>query len=131
MTTRFKVFRTLLGATAMLLMAALLWLVPASAQTTTGTILGTVHDQTGAVLPGANITIRNVDTGLTRSSVTDERGAYRVPALNVGTYEVQVEMSGFQRAVRQGITLTVGREAVVDMTMNVGDVSEEIGRAHV
>ena len=59
-------------------------------------------------------------------SVTDERGAYRVPALNVGTYEVQVEMSGFQRAVRQGITLTVGREAVVDMTMNVGDVSEAV-----
>lgn len=96
------------------------------AQSTTGTILGTAKDQTGAVLPGVSINIRNVETGITRASVTGDRGEYRVPALGVGIYEVQAELAGFQRAVRQGITLTVGREAVVDLTMNVGDVSEQV-----
>src|SRR5581483_11175632 len=66
------------------------------AQGTTGTILGTVKDQTGAVLPGVNITIKNVDTGISRSVTTGSRGEYRVPALNVGTYEVTAEMQGFQ-----------------------------------
>src|SRR5690349_17993244 len=104
----------------LLLLATLVGMrVSVFAQTTTGTILGTVKDQTGAVLPGANITIRNVETGITRTSVTGDRGEYRVPALNVGTYEVHAELAGFQRAVRQGITLTVGREAVVDMSLNV------------
>ncbi len=106
---------------AALVLPAALW-----AQSTTGTILGTVKDQTGAVLPGVSINIRNVETGITRASVTGARGEYRVPALNVGSYEVQAELAGFQRAVRQGITLTVGREAVVDLTMNVGDVSEQV-----
>src|SRR3989338_3357020 len=74
----------------------------------TGTILGTVKDQTGAVLPGASISIRNVETGSSRTTVSGSRGEYRVPALNVGTYEVQAELSGFQTGIRQGITLTVG-----------------------
>jgi hypothetical protein len=92
----------------------------------TGTILGAVKDQTGAVLPGTSITVRNVETGISRTSVTGSRGEYRVPALNVGTYEVQAELSGFQTGVRQGITLTVGREAVVDFTLTVGNVAEQV-----
>ena len=92
----------------------------------TGTILGTVKDQTGAVLPGASISIRNVETGSSRTTVSGSRGEYRVPALNVGTYEVQAELSGFQTGIRQGITLTVGREAVVDFALNVGNVTEQV-----
>jgi hypothetical protein len=92
----------------------------------TGTVLGTVKDQTGAVLPGASITIRNVETGISRTTVSGGRGEYRVPALNVGTYEVQAAMTGFQTGVRQGITLTVGREAVVDFSLSVGSVAEQV-----
>src|SRR3970040_1024918 len=90
-----------------------------NAQVTTGTILGTARDQTGAVLPGAAITVRNVETGISRTGVTGSRGEYRFPALAVGNYEVHAELTGFQAGVRQGITLTVGRKAVVDFVLNV------------
>jgi hypothetical protein len=92
----------------------------------TGTILGTVKDQSGGVLPGASITVRNVETGIGRNTVSGSRGEYRVPALNVGTYEVHAEMNGFQSGLRQGITLTVGREAVVDFALSVGNVAEQV-----
>jgi carboxypeptidase family protein len=107
------------------LLAAGLWSDSLMAQNT-GTILGTVKDQSGAVLPGANITIKNVETGISRTAVSGSRGEYRVPALNVGTYEVQAEMQGFQTGVRQGITLTVGREAVIDFSLTVGNVTEQV-----
>ena len=92
----------------------------------TGTILGTVKDQTDAVLPGAAVTITNVETGISRTAVTGSRGSYRVPALNAGTYTVQATMTGFQTGIRQGINLTIGREAVVDVVLNVGDVTEQV-----
>ncbi|MBI1955761.1 MAG: TonB-dependent receptor [Acidobacteria bacterium] len=96
------------------------------AQVTTGTILGAVSDSTGAVIPGANVTIRNVETGISRTSTTDMAGRYRAPQLGVGTYEVTAEATGFQTIVRSGITLTVGREAVVDFSLQVGAVAERI-----
>src|SRR5437773_11958955 len=84
----------------------------ALAQGTTGMILGTVSDTTGAAIPGATLTLRNVDTGFTRTVSTDEAGRYRAPQLALGRYEVTTELAGFQSEVRTGITLTVGREAV-------------------
>ncbi|MBI4464390.1 MAG: carboxypeptidase regulatory-like domain-containing protein, partial [Acidobacteria bacterium] len=96
------------------------------AQVTTGTILGAVSDSTGAVIPGATVTVRNVETGISRTITTDAAGRYRVPQLGVGSYEVTAETAGFQTVVRSGITLTVGREAVVDFALQVGAVSEKI-----
>src|SRR5712692_3654904 len=96
----------------------------AFAQVTTGAISGTVHDATGAVIPGASITIRNLDTGITRNLLSDEAGRYRAPELPLGNYEVRAELSGFQTAVRRGIELTIGREAIVDMSLQVGSVAE-------
>ena len=93
---------------------------------TTGTILGTVTDQTDAVLPGAGVMVTNVETGIARSTVADDRGAYRVTNLPPGTYEVQASLAGFQTAVRSGITLTIGREAAVDFTLQVGDVTQQV-----
>ncbi|MBI4458891.1 MAG: TonB-dependent receptor, partial [Acidobacteria bacterium] len=98
----------------------------ALAQVTTGTILGTVADPTGAVIPGSTITIRNVETGITRTVATDAGGRYRVQQLGLGDYEVTAESAGFQTVVRSGITLTVGREAVVDFSLQVGAVTERI-----
>ena len=73
-----------------------------------GTINGTVSDSTGAVIPGATVTVRNVETGMTRALTTDERGRFAAPQLQVGNYEVSTTAPGFQTSVRRGITLTVG-----------------------
>lgn len=91
-----------------------------------GTISGRIEDQSGAVLPGASVTVKNLDTSVSRTSITDEAGRYYAPNLSLGQYEVRVEMPGFSTAVRSGIHLTVGREAVVNLQMRVGQVSEDI-----
>ena len=96
------------------------------AQVTTAAIFGTVKDDSGAVLPGVSVTVRHVDTGKSRSMVTDDEGRYNAPELDLGDYEVQAELSGFQTTVRSGITLTLGREAAVDMVLKVGEISEKI-----
>ena len=106
--------------------AALLMATSAPAQVPTATILGMIQDETGAVLPGATVTAKNVETGIARSLVTGADGRYRIPQLSLGAYEVQVQMTGFETAVRSGITLTLGREAVVDVTMRVGAVTETV-----
>lgn len=98
----------------------------ALAQVTTGTISGTVKDSTGAVVPGAAITLKDVDTGLTRRVTSDSAGRYRAPQLALGNYEVTTEAAGFQTLVRTGIAITVGREATLDFTLQVGTVSQQI-----
>jgi hypothetical protein len=96
------------------------------AQGNAATVLGNVKDQSGAVLPGANITITNIETGINRTAVTGARGEYRVPALQPGSYEVKIELTGFQSEVRKGITLSVGQEASIDFTLSVGNVAESV-----
>jgi hypothetical protein len=98
----------------------------ARAQDTTGTILGTIGDASGAVLPGVTVTVKNTDTSQSRTIVTDEGGRYRVPLLAPGHYEVTAQLSGFQTMVRSGITVTVGQQAVVDARLSLGNVSESI-----
>jgi len=103
-----------------------LFAASAAAQDTTGTILGTITDASGAVLPGVTISVKNVDTSQTRAIVSDSAGRYRVPLLQPGRYEVTVQLSGFQTMVRSGITVTVGQQAVVDARLSLGNVSESI-----
>src|SRR5947209_2665176 len=95
-------------------------------QLDTGTISGTVADQTGAAVPGASVSIKNVATDIVRRLVTNEAGRYEALALPVGTYEVTASLAGFRTFVRGGIGLTVGRNAVVDIGLRVGDVTEAI-----
>ena len=96
------------------------------AQLDTGTISGTVTDQSGGAIPGAAITIRNVETGIARNSVTNAAGRYEALALPVGEYEVSSTLAGFQTLVRSGINLTVGRNAVVDLVLQVGEVTQTV-----
>ena len=96
------------------------------AQRTTGTILGTVRDSTGAVIPGAMIRLKNVETGIARTVTTDSAGRYTTPQLGLGHYEVTAEANGFQTVIRSGIELTLGREAMVDFTLQVGAVADRI-----
>src|SRR5437870_5476459 len=97
-----------------------------SAQVTTGTISGVAQDASGAVIPGVSVTIRNVDTGTGRTVTTDERGRYIAPDLPLGNYEVEGQLPGFQTEGRSGITLTVGREAVVNLALKVGQISDKV-----
>jgi hypothetical protein len=97
-----------------------------SAQTFRGTILGTVTDTTGAVVPGAKITIRNVDTGLVRTTETQADGSYRMPELPIGTYDVAVEKSDFQTSITSNVKVDVSAERRVDTSLKPGAVKEQI-----
>jgi hypothetical protein len=112
--------------TAFLLLLAMSAPTAALAQLTTGTIQGVVKDESGGALPGATITIKNVDTGVTRTLTTSDLGRFEAPNLQVGTYEVTAELQGFRPAVRAGITLAVGRTAVVDLTLGVAGIQEAV-----
>src|SRR6267378_3140027 len=96
------------------------------AQVTTGTISGVVQDPTGAVIPGVTVTAKNLGTGTARTITTDEGGRYTAPNLTLGDYEVQAQLPGFQTEVRSGITLTVGRTAVVNLVLKVGQISDRV-----
>jgi hypothetical protein len=98
----------------------------AEAQGISATISGIVRDSSSAVLPGATVTVRNIETGIARTLTTDEGGRYVAPALPPGTYEVRGELTGFAPSVRTGIVLSVGREAVVDFILQVGAMSDEL-----
>ena len=96
------------------------------AQQTTATILGTVKDTSGAVVPEASMTARNLDTGAVRTVPTEGDGSYRLSGLPIGNYEVRAEHQGFQSEMRGGLTLTVGLEAVVNMTLQVGSTDQTV-----
>src|SRR5437667_1632379 len=89
-------------------------------------ISGFVHDTTGAVIPGTTVTAKHVETGLTRTVQTNEEGGYTMPQLPVGSYEITAEKPGFRQQVRSGITLVVAQEAVVNLTLDGGDLAEKI-----
>lgn len=113
---------------SLVLALVLIGLVPslALAQTTSATISGTATDETGGVLPGVTVSVENVATGLTRTTVSDDEGRFTVLQLVPGDYQVQGELIGFQTAVRTGITLTVGRSAIVDLTLQVGEITDRV-----
>src|SRR5438477_4572091 len=96
------------------------------AQTSTATILGTVKDTSGALIPGVSITVKHTESGLTRNVVSGERGGYNVPLLPVGAYEISTTMPGFKQQVRRGINLVVGQQAVIDLTLEVGAAAEQV-----
>jgi hypothetical protein len=96
------------------------------AQATTGTIGGTVTDQTGAVIAGAMVTVRNVDTNITRTGSSNEIGRFTFPALPIGNYEVTIEQGGFGKVVRGPVVLTLNQTAVVDAELKPAGVTTEI-----
>jgi hypothetical protein len=99
---------------------------PLLAQGVASTISGKVTDTTGAVLPGVEVTVTNVGTAQSRLAISGDEGRYSVPQLSVGDYEVRAELAGFQTGVRRGIQLAIGQEAVVDFTMQIGAITEEV-----
>src|SRR5216117_425062 len=96
------------------------------AQSSTATILGVVKDTTGALIPGASITVKHTETGQTRTAISSESGDYNVPLLPVGAYEITTTMPGFKQQVRSGIDLVVGQQAVINLTLEVGAAAEQV-----
>lgn len=117
--------RASLGLLAVLLLVVL-WVARLDAQVATASISGTATDSSGAVLVGATIQAKNTATNLTQSTVTDAQGGYKLLDLPVGSYDVQASMSGFQTEVREGITLVVGANPVIDFALPVGQAAQSV-----
>jgi Carboxypeptidase regulatory-like domain len=111
---------------AILALCLSVWPVSAHGQQETATILGTVTDGTGAIVPGASVTVTNVQTNISLTTQTDARGAYVVPSLKPGEYSLTVEISGFQKTVRSGVVLQVAQVARIDLTLQTGQLSETV-----
>jgi hypothetical protein len=110
----------------LLSLALLVWTAASAfAQTTSGNVSGRVLDQSDAAVPGAAITAANAATGFNRSTVTDEEGVYRLTALPVGTYEIKVELAGFQTRTRE-VVVQVGANIDVNFDLAMQSLSENV-----
>lgn len=98
----------------------------ASAQTFRGTILGAVTDSSGSAVSGAAVTVKNVDTGLARTTQTTADGSYTVPELPIGTYTVTVSQSGFQTSTTSNVSVDVAGDRRVDVVLKPGQVSQTV-----
>jgi hypothetical protein len=96
------------------------------AQVTTATIYGVVSDTSGAVLPGANVTVTNQGTNLARQIVSDERGEFALPALPAGRYTVKIELANFKTLTNQGLELGAGQTVRQTFALELGQVTENI-----
>jgi hypothetical protein len=96
------------------------------AQEITGAIGGSVTDPSGAAIPGVSVSARNVGTNATQTVVTNESGVYTFSLLQIGTYEVTAELSGFKRFVRTGLALSVNDRLRVDVKLETGNIDEAI-----
>jgi hypothetical protein len=99
---------------------------PASAQTSRGTVTGTVKDPNGGVVPGASVSLTNVDTSVTRDTTTNEQGIYRFDALDLGTYKITFLTPGFARLENTDIRVSANQTAVVDAELRLGGVEATI-----
>ena len=97
-----------------------------AAQAVTGTILGTVTDPSGAVLPGATVTVTNQETSFSRTVVSDQLGEYTAPSLPTGTYTVAGELSGFKSISLSNIRVGVDQRVRIDLRLEVGDIAETV-----
>src|SRR3984885_4083573 len=119
---RWGVVVAIVCAVLMMTLAA----APGWAQSFRGTIQGTVTDSSGAALVGATVTVHNIDTGVDRITNTTTDGGYLMPELPVGTYDVIVEMSGFQKSKVAGVAVAVAAGRRVDVALKPGQVNQQI-----
>jgi hypothetical protein len=115
--------RALLLAASLALMLAC---VPSSRAQVTASVKGVVTDPSGATVPSASVTTRNMETSFSRTTTTDGAGNYLILALPIGQYELRASKAGFQETVRSGIELNVGQEANIDIQLQVSAVKADI-----
>jgi Carboxypeptidase regulatory-like domain/TonB dependent receptor len=111
-----------LGGVAALFLLSL----PAFSQSSNGRILGTVTDQSGGVIAGATVTVVDTERGVTRTLTTDDAGEYNAPNLTPGAYTVRAEARGFNRLERSNVTIQVGQEVRVDLTLQPGEQTQTV-----
>src|SRR5258707_2459500 len=113
---------------ATILALAMFWTAstPAPAQEARATLSGTITDPSGSSIIGAQVRITNLETGIVLSAQSNEVGQYRLLFINPGTYRLTVEMPGFHTFVREGILLTLGQAATLDVPLQVGTQSETV-----
>jgi hypothetical protein len=99
----------------------------ASAQVVTASFYGTVVDPNGAVIPGAKVTVVNIDRGTTSTLVTDPSGEASFASLPIGEYAITVEATGFKALKRTGLTLSAGQALRLTLPLEIGQVAETIG----
>ena len=92
----------------------------------TAQITGTARDQSGAVLPGVEITVTQIDTGIGRSTITNETGTYILPNLAIGPYRFEAGLPGFRTFLQTGIVLLVNSNPVINAVLEVGQTAEEV-----
>src|SRR6202790_2735633 len=123
----FAIFRRKFSVVVPLFLAmGILLSSHAYAQISGATLSGTVTDPSGAVVPQATMTIKNVATGVTRSNTTSTAGFYSAPNLLPGMYEVKAEAQGFSSKIQTGVNLTVGEQQVLNFTLQVGQMSQTV-----
>lgn len=99
---------------------------PARAQVLYGSIVGNVKDQTGAAIPGADVTITHVETGRVRTAITNDVGAYDFPTVRTGTWTLKVNMPGFKEFVKTGVQVSLNTVTRENVTLEIGEVSETL-----
>src|SRR5262245_37546227 len=92
----------------------------------TAQISGTAKDQSGAVLPGVEVTATQTDTGIARNTITNEAGAFVMPNLATGPYRVEAALPGFRSFVQTGIVLQVNSNPVFNVVLEIGQVTEQV-----
>ena len=118
---RESISRIMIWAAVLILVA-----IPVAAQLPTGTLLGTVKDSSGASIPSAMVTLKNTDTNLTKTSMTEADGSYRFPELPVGHYEITASAGGFKTETRTGLNLEVTQQGVINFTLQVGSTAQQV-----
>ena len=99
---------------------------PAAAQFETAVVLGTVNDASAAAVPGATITLTNLDTGIAASTLTDEHGSYQFLNVRIGRYQVAAELTGFSSAIARDVVVTVNARRRVDLTLQLGTMTDQV-----
>jgi hypothetical protein len=117
-----RVFVTVLMCVLLFGLAA----APARAQFDTATVVGTVKDNTGGVVPGATVTLTNLGTGVSSVRVTEANGSFEFITVRIGRYKVTAELQGFATALADNVQVTVGARQRVDLQLSPGQLSETV-----
>ncbi|PYQ87995.1 MAG: hypothetical protein DMG03_04490 [Acidobacteria bacterium] len=118
-----RVLRGVLGGCLAIVLSSVMLHAQAGS---TAQITGVVKDTSGGVLPGADVTATQTDTGLKRTTVTDAKGSYTLPNLPVGPYRLDVNLPGFKSYVRTGVVLQVNDAPVINVDLSLGAVEETV-----
>ena len=111
---------------AAVLVAASVFPTAAYAQFDAATVLGSVRDSSGGIVPGATVTLKNIGTGISAATVSDEEGNYQFLNVRIGVYNVRAELQGFSAAEAENVAVTVNARQRVDLTLKVGNVGETV-----